>query len=97
VTVGQKNLAGFSSKESMLYVQGVTVELWEALNDTGHNCLSVDAQPRTYCINSLEENLARLFCPTVTNDPMVPSAVCSPRTVVRSLMRLGARSSEIIE
>lgn len=47
VNVGQKNLAGFSSKESLLYVRDETIELWDALNDTGDNSLSIDGPPGT--------------------------------------------------
>ena len=47
VIVGQKDLAGFSSQESLLYVRDETVELWSALNDTRGNHLSVDGPPGT--------------------------------------------------
>jgi hypothetical protein len=47
VHVGHKKLAGFSSEESLLYVRHETVELWNALNDTGGSSLSVDGPPGT--------------------------------------------------
>ena len=47
MTVRQKDLAGFSCKESLLYVRAETVELWNALNDAGDNNLSVDGPPGT--------------------------------------------------
>jgi hypothetical protein len=40
-------LAGFSSDESLLYVRDETVELWNALNDTGGKSLSIDGPPGT--------------------------------------------------
>ena len=47
VNVGQKTLAGFSAVESLLFVRSETVELWNALNDTGDKNLSVDGPPGT--------------------------------------------------
>ena len=46
--VKQKRAAGFSSEESLLYVRGETVELWNALNSTTNgNKLIVDGPPGT--------------------------------------------------
>ena len=49
VTVKQKNVAGFSSKVSLLYVRAETIDLWCALNKSdgeGSN-LSVEGPPGT--------------------------------------------------
>ena len=114
VTVGQNNLARFSSKELMQYVRGWASTERQLCPVSLRASHSSTVTPCTYSIDSLEENPARFFCPTVTNvrlwlcnehafsslqsicSPFNPF-VCSPRTVVGSLMRLGAGSSEIIE
>jgi hypothetical protein len=47
VSVKQKDIAGFSTKESLLYVRDETVALWHALNDTSGSSLSIDGPPGT--------------------------------------------------
>ena len=46
VSVKQKDITGFSTKESLLYVRHETVALWRALNNTSGSSLSIASTAR---------------------------------------------------